>query len=197
MRSLFDPEASVAVRERLIAEIDPAAWDRFVIASGGSFLGAWNVIRAERLLHTVRVFDLVAGGRVPVKIGQCAVAIDHDRVRFLDRLHLLPSHVDRWPQAVRQIADRCGAGRYTYGSPWNAERRCLTALRQAIPGARIADAATGMRAAEAASAKQVAGKGDLIDVVTAIGAAETALDTVVAVRDRVVNAYSEIMRMQI
>jgi flagellar hook-basal body complex protein FliE len=37
----------------------------------------------------------------------------------------------------------------------------------------------------------------MIDVVTAIGAAETALDTVVAVRDRVVSAYSEIMRMQI
>jgi flagellar hook-basal body complex protein FliE len=43
----------------------------------------------------------------------------------------------------------------------------------------------------------VAGQGDLIDVVTAIGAAETALDTMVAVRDRVIGAYSEIMRMQI
>ena len=51
--------------------------------------------------------------------------------------------------------------------------------------------------AEKASVAQVAGKGDLIDVVTAIGAAETALDTMVAVRDRVVNAYNEIMRMQI
>ena len=61
----------------------------------------------------------------------------------------------------------------------------------------ITDAAGSMRAAETASAKQVAGKGDLIDVVTAIGAAEMALDTVVAVRDRVVGAYSEIMRMQI
>ncbi len=61
----------------------------------------------------------------------------------------------------------------------------------------ITDAASNMRTAEAASAKQVAGKGDLIDVVTAIGAAETALDTVVAVRDKMVNAYSEIMRMQI
>ena len=61
----------------------------------------------------------------------------------------------------------------------------------------VANAASGMRTAEAASMKQVAGKGDLIDVVTAIGAAETALDTVVAVRDRMVNAYSEIMRMQI
>lgn len=58
-------------------------------------------------------------------------------------------------------------------------------------------ASQSMRAAEQASALQVAGKGDLIDVVTAIGAAETALDTVVAVRDRVVSAYGEIMRMQI
>ncbi|MDQ4420667.1 flagellar hook-basal body complex protein FliE [Sphingobium sp. DEHP117] len=51
--------------------------------------------------------------------------------------------------------------------------------------------------AESASMRQVAGKGDLIDVATAIGAAETALDTMVAVRDRVVNAYNEIMRLQI
>lgn len=61
----------------------------------------------------------------------------------------------------------------------------------------VSDAAQSMRAAEQASALQVAGRGDLIDVVTAIGAAETALDTVVAVRDRVVSAYGEIMRMQI
>ena len=61
----------------------------------------------------------------------------------------------------------------------------------------IKPAAEGLRAAETAAAQQVAGKGDLIDVVTAIGAAETALDTVVAVRDRVVNAYQDIMRMQI
>ncbi len=61
----------------------------------------------------------------------------------------------------------------------------------------VGNAATSMRTAEAASAKQVAGKGDLIDVVTAMGAAETALDTVVAVRDRMVAAYSDIMRMQI
>jgi flagellar hook-basal body complex protein FliE len=61
----------------------------------------------------------------------------------------------------------------------------------------VSNAATSLRAAETASAKQVAGKGDLIDVVTAIGAAEAALDTVVSVRDKVVNAYTDIMRMQI
>jgi len=61
----------------------------------------------------------------------------------------------------------------------------------------VADTAGAMRSAEAASAAQVAGQGDLIDVVTAIGAAEMALDTLVAVRDRVVGAYTDIMRMQI
>lgn len=61
----------------------------------------------------------------------------------------------------------------------------------------VSEAASSLHAAEEASAKQVAGKGDMIDVATAIGSAEVALDTVVAVRDRVVSAYSEIMRMQI
>lgn len=61
----------------------------------------------------------------------------------------------------------------------------------------VTDTASGMHRAEGASALQLAGRGDLVDVATAIGAAETALDTVVAVRDRMVNAYSEIMRMQI
>ena len=61
----------------------------------------------------------------------------------------------------------------------------------------VTDTSTSLKQAESASMRQVAGKGDLIDVVTAIGAAETALDTAVAVRDKVVSAYGEIMRMQI
>jgi flagellar hook-basal body complex protein FliE len=61
----------------------------------------------------------------------------------------------------------------------------------------VSTTAAALRTAESAGVKQVAGKGDLIDVVTAMGAAETALDTVVAVRDRMVSAYSEIMRLQI
>jgi flagellar hook-basal body complex protein FliE len=61
----------------------------------------------------------------------------------------------------------------------------------------VSETAGALRNAETQSVRQISGKGDLIDVVTAIGAAETALDTVVAVRDRVVSAYSDIMRMQI
>jgi flagellar hook-basal body complex protein FliE len=63
--------------------------------------------------------------------------------------------------------------------------------------AMVTETATSLRTAETASVRQIAGKGDLVDVATAIGSAEVALDTMVAVRDRVINAYSEIMRMQI
>ena len=61
----------------------------------------------------------------------------------------------------------------------------------------VVNVAGSLKTADSASAAQVAGKGDIIDVVTALGAAESALETVVAVRDRVIGAYTEIMRMQI
>lgn len=53
------------------------------------------------------------------------------------------------------------------------------------------------RAAETQMAQNVQGQGSLIDVVTAISSAEASLETVVAVRDQVIAAYQEIMRMPI
>lgn len=53
------------------------------------------------------------------------------------------------------------------------------------------------KAAETQMAAQVQGKAELIDVVTAVSAAEASLETVVAVRDQVIAAYQEIMRMPI
>jgi flagellar hook-basal body complex protein FliE len=41
------------------------------------------------------------------------------------------------------------------------------------------------------------GQADIVDVVTAIAAAETQLQTVIAVRDQVIQAYQEILRMPI
>lgn len=43
----------------------------------------------------------------------------------------------------------------------------------------------------------VNGKGDIVDVVTAISQTEIAMETMVTVRDRVISAYEEIMRMPI
>ncbi len=82
------------------------------------------------------------------------------------------------------------------GGPASTDAPVAGGFGQLVQG-MVGDATSSLKAAETASARQIAGKGDLIDVVTAMGAAEVALDTVVAVRDRVVNAYSEIMRMQI
>src|SRR4051812_33012613 len=53
------------------------------------------------------------------------------------------------------------------------------------------------RQAEELSLKQISGEADLKDVVTAVANAEHTLETVVAVRDKVLSAYQEILRMPI
>jgi flagellar hook-basal body complex protein FliE len=62
------------------------------------------------------------------------------------------------------------------------------AIRQAGESATVAEQ-QGLAVA--------AGQADIVDVVTAIAAAETQLQTVIAVRDQVISAYQEILRMPI
>lgn len=50
---------------------------------------------------------------------------------------------------------------------------------------------------EAISAQAVLGKADLTDVVSAVTDAEMTLQTVMSVRDRLIGAYQDIMRMPI
>ena len=59
------------------------------------------------------------------------------------------------------------------------------------------DSIETMRAGEKMSAKAVTGEADLTDVVEAVTSAELTLQTVVAVRDRMLTAYQEIMRMPV
>ena len=54
-----------------------------------------------------------------------------------------------------------------------------------------------MKEGEKASAQAVMGTANLTDVVEAVTAAEMTLQTVVTVRDRMVSAYQDIMRMPI
>lgn len=54
-----------------------------------------------------------------------------------------------------------------------------------------------MRTSEEMSAKAVTGEADLTDVVAAVTNAELTLQTVVSIRDRMVSAYQEILRMPI
>ncbi len=51
--------------------------------------------------------------------------------------------------------------------------------------------------ADAQSMQAISGGGNLTEVVTAVSRAELALQSAVAVRDRVVQAYQEVMRMPI
>ncbi len=51
--------------------------------------------------------------------------------------------------------------------------------------------------AETQMAAHIQGKAELVDVVTAVAAAQQSLETVMAVRDQVIAAYQEIMRMPI
>lgn len=62
------------------------------------------------------------------------------------------------------------------------------AIRQAGQSATVA---------ENQALSVAAGQSDIVDVVTAIAAAETQLQTVIAVRDQVIAAYQEILRMPI
>jgi flagellar hook-basal body complex protein FliE len=53
------------------------------------------------------------------------------------------------------------------------------------------------KGAEQASLAAVAGKADIREVVAAVANAELTLETVVNVRDKMINAYNEILRMSI
>jgi flagellar hook-basal body complex protein FliE len=61
----------------------------------------------------------------------------------------------------------------------------------------MTDAMKASKTAETQMANQVAGKAQLVDVVTAVSSAESSLETVMAIRDQVISAYQEIMRMPI
>lgn len=55
----------------------------------------------------------------------------------------------------------------------------------------------GGKATEAITANLASGKADVVDLVTAVAETEVAVQTLVAVRDKVISAYQEIMNMPI
>jgi flagellar hook-basal body complex protein FliE len=79
-----------------------------------------------------------------------------------------------------------GAAGQEEGSDFSA------ALRRAVEGA-----VERGRSADVTTTAALLGQGSVTDVVLAVSAAELALQTAVAVRDRVVAAYQEVMRMPI
>ena len=68
-------------------------------------------------------------------------------------------------------------------------------------GAALANALEGVvdagHEAEAKSMQAIAGGGGLTEMVTAVSKAELALQTTLAIRDKVVQSYQDVMRMAI
>ena len=81
---------------------------------------------------------------------------------------------------LNQVADLGGGGDFA------------KLLGQAVQG--VVDSG---KVSDTKAMDMVNGKGDMVDVVTAISQTELAMDTMVTVRDRVISAYEEIMRMPI
>ena len=53
------------------------------------------------------------------------------------------------------------------------------------------------RASDTQTQAMAAGKANIVDVVTAVAETEVAIDALVSVRDKVISAYEEIMKMPI
>ena len=61
----------------------------------------------------------------------------------------------------------------------------------------VKDSIGTLKQGEVAATKQISGQANIVDVVNSVNSAEITLDTVVAVRDKVVAAYQSIMNMPI
>jgi flagellar hook-basal body complex protein FliE len=91
-------------------------------------------------------------------------------------------------RAYQQVARGASAGGAEGGDSVDFGGLVQEAIRSAGQSAQVA---------ESQAMSVASGRGDIVDVVTAIAAAETQLQTVMAVRDQVISAYQEILRMPI
>jgi flagellar hook-basal body complex protein FliE len=82
------------------------------------------------------------------------------------------------------------------GEAQGAQAALTGGFQQALQSAAT-QSAEALKAGEAVSMEAIAGKAQLSEVVTAVTNAEVTLQTVVAVRDKVIQAYQEILRMPI
>lgn len=93
------------------------------------------------------------------------------------------------------------ANRIAGAAPGDAAARALGSGESSNFSDALSDAIKSaentMRAGETAASQGAAGQGDIVQTVNAVTAAELTLDTVVAIRDKVINAYQDIMKMPI
>ena len=102
---------------------------------------------------------------------------------------ITPSAATAAYQAIAKIGTESAAGG---GAAANVGNDFTQFLSQAMNSA-----VSTMKQGEQVAASQVTGQADVVNVVNAVNAAELSLDTVVAVRDKVISAYQNIMQMPI
>jgi flagellar hook-basal body complex protein FliE len=107
---------------------------------------------------------------------------------------VLPAAAAAAYQAISQIgsAGAGSAGAATAGAGGTTATDFSNFLSNALK-----DGIGTMKQGEAMATRQVSGQANIVDVVGAVNQAEVTLDTVVAVRDKVVQAYQSIMNMPI
>jgi flagellar hook-basal body complex protein FliE len=93
--------------------------------------------------------------------------------------------------ALARLSDPSGALGKTAGAD-DAQPSFGSLLKDAL-GAVV----EAGRKSDAQAQAMVAGKANVVDVVTAVAETEVAIDALVSVRDRVISAYEEIMKMPI
>ncbi len=106
---------------------------------------------------------------------------------------VLPAAAAAAYQAISNIGGAGAAGGATSPGAIGAGASDFTSFLQGA----LKDGMGTMKQGETMAARQVAGQANIVDVVNAVNQAEITLDTVVAVRDKVVAAYQSIMNMPI
>lgn len=102
------------------------------------------------------------------------------------------SAASAYANAARAIANATRDENQKTGATGTGGDEFDSMLKQAVDG-MTQNAAK----ADSVSLAQATGKADIVDVVTAVAETEVALRTLVSVRDRVIAAYQEVMRMPI
>ncbi|WP_429912387.1 flagellar hook-basal body complex protein FliE [Glycocaulis sp.] len=95
-----------------------------------------------------------------------------------------------YAQAARQVSDPNATSAASAGNP------VASGFGDMVMNA-LSETQAVMQASESLTAQNATGQAELVDVVTAMAAAEVQLETVIAVRDQVIRAYQEILRMPI
>ena len=96
-------------------------------------------------------------------------------------------------KVAQKMLDQAGSSASGVGGSGEAGRSAFSELVSSAASNTIND----VRKAEQVAADSVVGKASLNEVVTAVNSADIALKSVIAIRDKVIGAYQDIIKMPI